>query len=255
MLSVHSGHRADYLTGAVASGRENYYTGAVAAGEPPGRWFGKGAEALGLSGEVGTQDMTALYERFIDPRDEAFREPSRWDEAATLGHTGRAYKSEEQVYADALAKEPGASPERRAELRALAGKAVRKNVSFHDATFSPVKSVTVLHTAFEAQEVQARTAAEAARGALAEAHRTGDREAVHRYRGAVRQAEREAVQWGQHRQAVEDAIWAGNTRGAELSAGQGRLYPCRALRWSRWPVGRRARVGDCVVLPARFTRA
>ncbi|MDX2971102.1 MobF family relaxase [Kribbella solani] len=217
VLSVRSGHSASYLTGSVATGRENYYTGAVAAGEPPGRWFGKGAEALGLSGEVDNQDMTALYERFIDPRDEAFRDPARWDEAETLGHTGRNYKSEEQVYADALAKEPGASPERRAELRALAGKAVRKNVSFHDATFSPQKSVTVLHTAFEAQEVQARTEAERARGALeaalADAERTGaplDREAVHHYRGAVHRAEREAVQWGKHRQAVEDAIWAGN---------------------------------------------
>lgn len=210
MLSVRSGHSASYLTGSVAAGRENYYTGAVAAGEPPGRWFGKGAEALGLSGEVDNQDMTALYERFIDPRDDAFRDLARWDEAETLGHTGRAYKSEEQVYADALAKEPGASPERRAELRALAGKLVRKNVAFHDATFSPQKSVTVLHTAFEAQEVQARTAAEAARGALAEAERTGNHEAVHRYRSAVRQAEQEAVQWGKHRQAVEDAIWAGN---------------------------------------------
>ncbi|MFI7059390.1 MobF family relaxase [Kribbella sp. NPDC050124] len=210
VVSVRSGHRADYLTGAVAAGRENYYTGAVAAGEPPGRWFGKGAEALGLSGEVDAQDMTALYERFIDPRDEAFRDPARWDEADTLGHTGRNYKSEEQVYADSLAKEPGASPERRAELRALAGKAVRKNVAFHDATFSPQKSVTVLHTAFEAQEVQARTAAERARGALTDAERTGNRNAVLVHRAAVRTAEREAVQWSKHRQAVEDAIWAGN---------------------------------------------
>ncbi|MFG1820712.1 MobF family relaxase [Kribbella sp. NPDC049174] len=210
MLSVHSGHRADYLTGAVAAGRENYYTGAVAAGEPPGRWFGKGAEPLGLHGEVDTQDMTALYERFIDPRDDAFRDPARWDEAETLGHTGRAYKSEEQVYAEALAKEPGADAERRAELRALAGKSVRKNVAFHDATFSVQKSVTVLHTAFEAQEVQALGAVESARGALAEAHRTGDREAVHRCTQAVHRAETEAASWGQYRQAVEDAIWAGN---------------------------------------------
>ncbi|MGY4770307.1 MobF family relaxase (plasmid) [Kribbella sp. CWNU-51] len=210
VMSIRSGHRADYLTGAVASGRENYYTGAVAAGEPPGRWFGKGAEQLGLSGEVDAQDMTALYERFIDPRDEAFRDPSRWDEADTLGHTGRAYKTEEQVYADALAKEPGASPERRAELRAEAGRSVRKNVSFHDATFSPQKSVTVLHTAFEAQEVQARTAAEAARDAREEARRTGDAAAVHRHRTAVHRAEAEAVHWSKHRQAVEDAIWAGN---------------------------------------------
>jgi conjugative relaxase-like TrwC/TraI family protein len=210
VLSVQSGHSADYLTGSVATGRENYYTGAVAAGEPPGRWSGKGAEALGLAGEVDTQDMTALYERFIDPRDEAFRDPARWDEAETLGHTGRAYKTEEQVYAALLAREPGAPAERRKELQAQAGNSVRKNVPFHDATFSPQKSVTVLHTAFEAQEVQALGAAEAARGALEQAHRTGDREAAHRYRTAVRTAEAEAVQWGKHRQAVEDAIWAGN---------------------------------------------
>ena len=35
MLTLSSGHSAEYLTGAVAAGRENYYTGAVAAGEPP----------------------------------------------------------------------------------------------------------------------------------------------------------------------------------------------------------------------------
>lgn len=50
VLSISSGHCADYLTGAVATGRENYYTGAVAAGEQPGRWYGRGAVALGLAG-------------------------------------------------------------------------------------------------------------------------------------------------------------------------------------------------------------
>jgi hypothetical protein len=50
VLTISSGHSADYLTGAVATGRENYYTGAVAAGEPPGRWNGRGAASLGLAG-------------------------------------------------------------------------------------------------------------------------------------------------------------------------------------------------------------
>ncbi|WP_219420454.1 relaxase domain-containing protein, partial [Pseudonocardia nigra] len=44
----------------VAAGRENYYTGAVAEGEPPGRWWGAGAERLGLTGLVDGQDMRAL---------------------------------------------------------------------------------------------------------------------------------------------------------------------------------------------------
>jgi hypothetical protein len=209
-MSLQGGHGTDYLLGAVAAGRENYYTGATAAGEPPGRWYGRGAEMLGLSGEVDAQDMNALYERFIDPRDARFGDPSRWDEADTLGHTGRAYKTEEQIYAAALAKEPGADAERRAELRVLAGQGVQRNTSFIDATFSVQKSVTVLHTAFEAEEVGARGALEAARGALAAAVRTGDEQAVQRYDEAAREAHAEAEAWGQHRQAVEEAIWAGN---------------------------------------------
>ena len=182
MLTISTGHGADYLINAVATGRENYYTGAVAAGEPPGRWYGRGAEALGLSGLVDAQDMTALYEHYVDPRDPAFRDPSKWAEASTLGHTGRRYLTEQELYEAALKAEPDASPERRAELRLDAGKRARRNVAFLDATFSVQKSVTVLHTAFEAQEVRARNA--------------GDEEA--------------AAAWAAHRQAVEDAIWAGN---------------------------------------------
>ncbi|OZM72838.1 TrwC relaxase [Amycolatopsis antarctica] len=182
MLTIATGYSVDYLTDEVAAGRENYYTGAVTAGEPPGRWYGRGAEALGLTGLVDAQDMTALYEQFVDPRDEFFRDPARWAEASTLGHTGRKYATEEELYAAALDAEPDASGERRTELRLDAGKRVRKNVAFLDATYSVQKSVTVLHTAFEAQEVNARD--------------TGDEDG--------------AAAWAAHRQAVEDAIWAGN---------------------------------------------
>ncbi|WP_246633755.1 MobF family relaxase, partial [Pseudonocardia nigra] len=163
-------------------GRENYYTGAVAEGEPPGRWWGAGAERLGLTGLVDGQDMRALYERFLDPRAEGFTDPKRWEEVPTLGHTGRRYLSEDELYAAALEREPDASAERRAELRVEAGKAARHNVAFLDMTFSVQKSVTLIHTAFEAEEVKARNA--------------GDEAA--------------AAAWGQYRQAVEDAIWAGN---------------------------------------------
>src|SRR5262245_30758902 len=132
VLTLSSGHSAEYLTGAVAAGRENYYTGAVAAGEPPGRWHGRGPERLGRRGLVDPQDMTALYERFIDPRDERFNDPARWDEAETLGHTGRRYLSEDEIYAAAVVAEPGADAERRAALRVEAGKKARKNVAFID---------------------------------------------------------------------------------------------------------------------------
>ena len=75
MLTISPGHSVEYLTREVATGRENYYTGAVTEGEPPGRWYGAGAEALGLSGLVDHQDMHALYERFLDPRDERVPRP------------------------------------------------------------------------------------------------------------------------------------------------------------------------------------
>jgi len=57
MITLSSGHSPDYLLSSGRGGRENYYTGAVAAGEPPGRWYGGGAEMLGLSGLVDAQDM------------------------------------------------------------------------------------------------------------------------------------------------------------------------------------------------------
>ncbi|MFB9744689.1 MobF family relaxase [Pseudonocardia sulfidoxydans] len=190
VLRISNGYSPDYLLKQVATGRENYYTGAVAEGEPPGRWWGAGAERLGLRGLVEAQDMRAVYERFLDPRAEGFTDPNQWGELPTLGQTGRRYKSEDELYAAAVEREPSASAERRVELRTEAGKAARRNVAFYDMTFSVQKSVTLLHTAFEAKETAARAA--------------GD-EAV-------------AEAWGQFRQAVEEAIWAGNNAGLAYMA-------------------------------------
>jgi conjugative relaxase-like TrwC/TraI family protein len=196
VLKITTGYSPDYLLKEVATGRENYYTGAVAAGEPPGRWWGSGAELLGLRGLVDAQDMRGVYERFLDPRTAVFKDPSRWDEEGvqTLGQTGRKYLSEEELYAAALEREPDADAERRMALRLEAGKNARQNVAFFDVTFSVAKSITLLHTAFEAQQVAAQ--------------RAGQDEV--------------AAAWGQFRQAVEDAIWAGNNAGlAYLNAHAG----------------------------------
>ena len=182
MLSINPGHSVAYLTREVAQGRENYYTGAVSEGEPPGRWYGSGAEMLGLRGLVDHQDMEAVYEHFVDPRDPNFRNREAWEGASTLGHRGRAYKTAEQLYKQYLDAEPYADPERREQLRLDASKNEQHNVAYYDVTFSVPKSITVLHAAFEAQEVKAR--------------RGGDEHA--------------AQAWGAHKQAIEDAIWAGN---------------------------------------------
>jgi len=190
VLSINPGHSVTYLTREVAEGRENYYTGAVSEGEPPGRWYGTGAEALGLSGLVDHQDMEALYEHFLDPRDEAFKDRGRWTEASTLGHSGRVYKTAEELYKIYLDAEPYVGPERREQLRLQASKNEQHNVAYYDVTFSVPKSITVLHAAFEHQEVKAR--------------RAGDTDA--------------AAAWAAHRTAVEDAIWAGNNAALDYLA-------------------------------------
>lgn len=190
MISLSSGHSAEYLATAVAQGRESYYTGAVASGEPPGQWHGSGIADLRLSGEVDHQDLTALYSHFIDPRDDRFRSPEQWEHAARLGWPPRRFQEADEAVAAALQTEPHATAERRQQLRMSARHATRSAVAFIDATYSMPKSITVVHAAFEAQEVAAR--------------RTGDDVA--------------ADAWAAHRQAVEAAIWAGNT--AALTAFQ-----------------------------------
>jgi conjugative relaxase-like TrwC/TraI family protein len=149
MFKVTKGYSVAYLTGPVSTGREGYYTGAVAAGEPPGVWHGRGAAALGLAGEVDSDLMEAIYARLLDPRDEATHHREMWREARALAPAHRRYRSSEELYQEALAKEPDAGPERRAELQAVAERKSQQAVAFWDATFSVPKSVTVLAVAFE----------------------------------------------------------------------------------------------------------
>jgi hypothetical protein len=142
--------------------------------------------------------MRRLYEGFLDPRHPDFRAQHPTDPVPTLGRGPRRFVSADQAFETALAQEPGAAPERRAELRQQAEAQAMRNVSFLDVTYSPPKSVTVLHLALERQENEARAAGET---------ETADA-------------------WGTHRQAVEDAIWAGWRAGIDYlqdKAGYGRV--------------------------------
>ena len=67
----------------------NYY---LQGEEPPGRWAGRGAEQLGLAGQVDPKDYLPLYTKLIAPTGETLYsgKPPRWvqealdDEAADL---------------------------------------------------------------------------------------------------------------------------------------------------------------------------
>ncbi|WP_246633220.1 MobF family relaxase [Pseudonocardia nigra] len=190
VLTIRSSYDTDYLTDAVAKGREGYYTGAVAAGEPPGRWHGAGAELLGLTGEVDAEVMKALYTHGLDPRDPNTARRETWGKAARLGNAPRNYRKAEEIYAGLLEAHPQAGPEKRAELRAQAAGSARQSVAFYDITLSAPKSMTVLWVGCER--------------AASDAHADG--------------AEDEAGEWRAAAAAVEEALMVGHRAALDFLA-------------------------------------
>ncbi|WP_158220360.1 MobF family relaxase [Kineosporia sp. A_224] len=163
MLSIATGHSTTYLTDQVGSGMESYYTGAVGAGEPPGRWWGKGAAALGLEGEVDADVMAGVYGAFRNPLDERFADPDTRDQAGVLGRRPKQFRTPEQVVEDRIRDytteyTSTPSPEQVQAWRVEAERDGQSAVHFYDLTFSPDKSVTVLHTAFVRAGYDARAA-------------------------------------------------------------------------------------------------
>jgi hypothetical protein len=120
-----------------------YYT---ASGEPPGRWAGKGAAALGLSGTVDGAVMDRLYMLHVGPSGELLTRPR-----------GTA-KDDDQAEAAFRAAHPFASEVEVAEAVAKARGGNRTSVPYYDLTVSASKSISVLHASLKiaAQEAYNR---------------------------------------------------------------------------------------------------
>jgi conjugative relaxase-like TrwC/TraI family protein len=146
LINVAKATSAEYYTSAagVSAGMESYYLDAVTDGEPPGRWQGKGAEALGLHGDVDADVMHTVYGEFRHPVT-----------GEAIGTRPAQRKSVDERLAEAIAAEPGALPERIAELRRSIERSDRKNVIGWDATFNIAKSVTIVHTSVHREELAA----------------------------------------------------------------------------------------------------
>jgi len=90
--------RAGYYLTAVARGDdgvEGYY---LARGEEPGRWLGRGAQALGLSGEVTGEQLRAVLDaKHPDTGEQLARHPAR--KVPGFDHTFRAPKSVSLLWA------------------------------------------------------------------------------------------------------------------------------------------------------------
>lgn len=119
---------------------ENYYEEAVTRhGEPRGRWEGRGAEMLGLTGEVSTRLMDKVYGRLEHPLS-----------GEALGsRPPRQYATYEERLATALEAEPEADPERLAQIELEVAGSGREARHYADFTFSPTKSWSVAHAALQ----------------------------------------------------------------------------------------------------------
>ena len=173
-------HAAERTTG-------GYYLNAAQAGEPPGRWWGPGAQALGLTpGQtVHRQPYDAVY-RQTDPRT-----------GARLGRPRGRYPTFADHLARLQAAEPHATAERLIELEREAARATRQPAAYYDVTVSFSKSISVLHASLRENERRARLA--------------GDQQAAAYWAG--REQQFQEVLHKANRAALEYLqAWAGITR-------------------------------------------
>ena len=158
VVTAASGYDLDYVwknqakagAGRQAEGKAGggYYINAAEAGEAPGRWFGRGAEALGFTPgqRVEREPYDAVYKQ-VDPRD-----------GTQLGRKPGGYAKYADHLDKLLAAEPHATSERVAQLERLAAQATRKSPVYTDATVSISKSVSIFHVSIRENERQARLA-------------------------------------------------------------------------------------------------
>ena len=117
-------------------------------GEPAGRWFGKGAEALGFAQgqEVEREPYDKTYSA-DPPGDRRAAGP----EAVGQGQVRRAAERMK-------AAEPHATAERIHEMQRIAHQESHRSAPYTDVTVSLVKSVSIFHTSIKENERQARLA-------------------------------------------------------------------------------------------------
>ncbi len=147
-VTLHVGHDVAYFTSGQGRGgcvgAMSYYT---AAGEPPGQWAGKGAAALGLSGQVDPGVIGRLYQHNIGPGGELL----------VKRRQSKAVENREAAAVAAyLAAHPYASAVELAEVRAAERGKDPHQVPYFDLTVSAVKSVSVLHTSYRVSARRAR---------------------------------------------------------------------------------------------------
>jgi conjugative relaxase-like TrwC/TraI family protein len=140
--TLHKGFSIEYAWAQVGSadqrrGAASYYTGAAEGGEPPGRWWGPGARALGFRNgqEIERKPYDLVFGERVHPVD-----------GMRLGRRrAAADKMAEDLYARLLQAEPHATAQRKRELRDEAAREARQSPPYFDLTFSLGKSTSLFH--------------------------------------------------------------------------------------------------------------
>ena len=191
VVTVAKGYDPGYIwkTQGETAGRTagGYYIDAAQAGEPSGRWWGPGAQALGLTpGQIVQREpYEAVYQQ-IDPRT-----------GARLGRARGRYATFADHLARLQAAEPHATAERLIELEREAAQATRQPAVYTDMTVSFSKSISVLHASIRENERRARLAGDQQAAAYWAGREQAFQEILHR-------ANRAALEYLQ--------AWAGVTR-------------------------------------------
>ncbi len=129
-----------------------YIQASEAGGEPPGRWWGPGAQALGL-------EPGQVVER--KPYDLLFGERKAPD-GTPLGRPPSSGRKAADIFAALMAAEPHATAERKRELRLEATRQARQSPLFLDLTLSLSKSISIFHASLGENTRLARQAGDTA---------------------------------------------------------------------------------------------
>ena len=155
--TLSKGYDLDYIWKQVdpslAGNAAGYYIQASEkGGEPPGRWWGPAAKALGL-------EPGQVVER--EPYDLLFGKRKAPD-GTPLGRPPGDGRKAADIYAMLLAAEPHATAERKRELRLEAARQARQSPLFFDLTLSMSKSISIFHASLGENARLAHEAGDAA---------------------------------------------------------------------------------------------
>ena len=112
-----------------------YIQASESGGEPPGRWWGPGAVALGF--EAGQRVEREPYDLLFGKR--------QAPDGTQLGRHPDNGRKAADIYELLLAAEPHATAERKRELRTEAVRKARQSPLFFDLTLSLSKSISIFH--------------------------------------------------------------------------------------------------------------